>query len=195
MSDNDKFIAELYPAAVKISRETGMSKELILAQAAQETGWGQHVLAGTNNTFNIRASADAKRPTKRFKVWEIEQGQNAWTDQEPQVQESPEDLLRDRVKFCRKKFGMAMPHSCRASTMLYEQRHVHLRRQSARRPHFRNAVMFCSAQNVAKRKSEATCRWLLLCNESTASASSIRVSRRGTYMMPIAFGPATGELT
>lgn len=99
MSDKDKFIAEIYPAAVKISQETGMSKELLLAQAAQETGWGQHVLAGTHNIFNIKASADWKGPSKTFKVWEIENGQKAWKDQDFRVYGSTEEALRDRVKF------------------------------------------------------------------------------------------------
>ena len=99
MTDNDKFIAELYPAAVKISRETGISKELILAQAAQETGWGQHALADTHNIFNIKASADWDGPTKTFKVWEIEHGQKVWKDQEFRRYESAEEALRDQIKF------------------------------------------------------------------------------------------------
>lgn len=44
MNDKEQFIADLYPAAAKVSQETGMSKELILAQAALETGWGEKVL-------------------------------------------------------------------------------------------------------------------------------------------------------
>ena len=99
MTDKDNFIAEIYPAAVKISRETGTSKELILAQAAQETGWGQHLLAGTHNIFNIKASADWTGPTKTFYVWEIEHGQKVWKDQEFRVYGSTEEALRDRVKF------------------------------------------------------------------------------------------------
>lgn len=99
MTDQEKFIAELYPAAVKISEETGMSKELILAQAAQETGWGQHVLAGTDNVFNIKASSDWNGPTKAFNVWEIENGKKVWKDQDFRVYGSMEEALRDRVKF------------------------------------------------------------------------------------------------
>ena len=99
MTDKDQFIADLYPSAVKVSRDTGVSKELILAQAAQETGWGQHVLAGTHNIFNIKSSADWDGPTKAFKVWEIENGQKVWKDQDFRVYRSTEEALRDRVKF------------------------------------------------------------------------------------------------
>lgn len=99
MSDQENFIANLYPAAAKVSQETGMSKELILAQAAEETGWGQHVLPGTNNIFNIKASPDWHGPTKTFNVWEIEGGKKVWKDQEFRVYGSVEEALRDRVKF------------------------------------------------------------------------------------------------
>jgi hypothetical protein len=99
MTDNDKFIAELYPTAAKIAQETGMSKELILAQAALETGWGKHVLPDTHNTFNIKASADWSGPTGTFNVWEMENEHKVWKDQEFRVYESTEEALRDRVKF------------------------------------------------------------------------------------------------
>lgn len=99
MTDKDKFVANLYPAAVKVSQETGMSKELILAQAAQETGWGQHILAGTHNIFNIKASANWTGPTKSFRVWEIEDGLKIWKNQDFRVYGSTEEALRDRVKF------------------------------------------------------------------------------------------------
>lgn len=99
MSDKEDFIVRLYPAAEKIARETGMSKELILAQAAQETGWGQHVLPGTHNIFNIKASPGWKGPTKTFNVWEIEHGAKVWKDQDFRVYGSVEEALRDRIKF------------------------------------------------------------------------------------------------
>jgi hypothetical protein len=99
MNDKENFIADLYPAATKISHETGMSRELILAQAAQETGWGKHVLDGANNVFNIKAAGGWEGPTKTFNVWEIENGKKVWKNQEFRVYGSVEEALRDRVKF------------------------------------------------------------------------------------------------
>lgn len=99
MNDKEKFIAELYPAARKVAQETGMSWELILAQAAQETGWGQRQLAGTNNIFNIKAHGGWDGPTKTFNVWEIEGGKKVWRDEPFRVYDSYEEALRDRVKF------------------------------------------------------------------------------------------------
>ena len=99
MNDKEKFIAELYPAARKISRETGMAWETILAQAAQETGWGKKVLPGTNNIFNIKADSTWHGPSKTFNVWEIEGGKKVWKDQSFRVYGSVEEALRDRVEF------------------------------------------------------------------------------------------------
>lgn len=99
MNDKEQFIADLYPAATKVSQETGMSKELILAQAALETGWGEKVLPGTNNIFNIKASPDWHGPTKSFQVPEFEHGKRVMVNAEFRVYGSMEESLRDRVKF------------------------------------------------------------------------------------------------
>ncbi|MDM0040270.1 glucosaminidase domain-containing protein [Variovorax sp. J22G21] len=95
----EQFIANLYPAAVTVSQQTGMSKELILAQAALETGWGEKVLPGTNNLFNIKASPDWRGPTKTFSVPEFVGGKKVMVDAEFRVYGSNEKALNDRVKF------------------------------------------------------------------------------------------------
>jgi hypothetical protein len=99
MDHKEQFIADLYPAAAKVSQETGMSKELILAQAALETGWGEKVLPGTNNIFNIKASPDWHGPTKTFLVPEFEHGKRVMVNAEFRVYGSVEESLNDRVKF------------------------------------------------------------------------------------------------
>ncbi|WP_426287827.1 peptidoglycan-binding protein [Luteibacter sp. E-22] len=78
-----------------------MSWELILAQAAQETGWGQKVLPETNNIFNIKAGIGWEGETKVFNVWERVNGKTVWIDQPFRVYDSIEDSLKDRVKFLR----------------------------------------------------------------------------------------------
>ncbi|QWP75111.1 glucosaminidase domain-containing protein [Lysobacter sp. K5869] len=99
MGNKEEFIADLYPAAVRVSKQTGMSAELILAQAALETGWGEKVLPGTNNIFNIKDSKGWDGPTKSFNVWEIEGGKKVWKDQDFRVYGSMDEALTDRVKF------------------------------------------------------------------------------------------------
>ncbi|MCO7247819.1 flagellar assembly peptidoglycan hydrolase FlgJ [Halomonas sp. Mc5H-6] len=56
----DQFMNTLAPSAQAASRTTGVPAELILAQAALETGWGQHEIAtqtgrNSHNVFGIKA--------------------------------------------------------------------------------------------------------------------------------------------
>ncbi len=97
----EQFIADLYPAARRIGRETGMSWELILAQAALETGWGEKVFPGTNNIFNIKADASWQGESREFRVREFVNGR--WVEQTDRFRVYPsiDDALRDRVEFLR----------------------------------------------------------------------------------------------
>lgn len=101
MGNKEQFIADLYPAARRVSQETGMSWELILAQAALETGWGERVLPGTNNIFNIKADAGWDGPRRTFNVREYVDGRWVNLDQDFRVYGSTEEALRDRVDFLR----------------------------------------------------------------------------------------------
>ena len=49
------FIAQMKPHAEKAAAELNVSTDVLLAQAALETGWGKHLIHDTkgNNTFNI----------------------------------------------------------------------------------------------------------------------------------------------
>jgi len=51
----ETFVKELWPHAQRTARDLGTRPELLLAQAALETGWGQHVIRGTDgsNSFNL----------------------------------------------------------------------------------------------------------------------------------------------
>ena len=95
----DEFIAKLYPGALEASKATGMSWQLMLAQAAQETGWGKHMLEGTNNIFNIKADSSWKGPSKVFHVWEIENGKKVWRDDSFRVYADYKEAFQDRTKF------------------------------------------------------------------------------------------------
>lgn len=78
-----------------------MSWQLILAQAAHETGWGKKVLPGTNNIFNIKAGPKWEGETKTFNVWERVDGKTIWVDQPFRVYETLDDAMADRVRFLR----------------------------------------------------------------------------------------------
>jgi len=51
----EEFIAKMKPHAEKAAAELNVSTDVLLAQAALETGWGKHLIHDTqgNNTFNI----------------------------------------------------------------------------------------------------------------------------------------------
>jgi len=58
----EKFVRELWPHAQRAADELGTTPELLLAQAALETGWGQHMIRGQDgrnsfNLFGIKADA------------------------------------------------------------------------------------------------------------------------------------------
>jgi flagellar protein FlgJ len=58
----EAFVKELWPHAQRTARELGTRPELLLAQAALETGWGKHMIRGRDgsnslNLFGIKADA------------------------------------------------------------------------------------------------------------------------------------------
>jgi flagellar protein FlgJ len=93
------FIQDLYCPARQCADESGCSWQLILAQAAQETGWGEKVLPGTNNVFNIKSSPDWQGEQKTFRVWEKVDGEKVWVNAPFRVYATVLDSLRDRQKF------------------------------------------------------------------------------------------------
>ena len=93
------FIKNLYCPARAVSAETGCSWELILAQAAQETGWGEKTLEGTNNIFNIKSSGSWHGESRVFRVWEKEHGRKIWVNAPFRVYPDIAASLRDRTLF------------------------------------------------------------------------------------------------
>lgn len=53
MASREQFIQMLLPSAIEASRQTGVDPRIIVAQAAQETGWGRS--APGNNFFGIKS--------------------------------------------------------------------------------------------------------------------------------------------
>ncbi|MDO9106908.1 MAG: glucosaminidase domain-containing protein [Methylovulum sp.] len=99
MSSKTDFIVSIADAARTVATESGLSYELMLAQAAQETGWGAKVLPGTNNIFNIKADSSWTGDTKTFQVPEYINGHWVSVDAAFRVYPTAEEALRDRVKF------------------------------------------------------------------------------------------------
>jgi flagellar protein FlgJ len=71
----ETFVRELWPHAQRTARDLGTRPELLLAQAALETGWGQHVIRGKDgsNSFNLFGiKADARWQGERALTETIE---------------------------------------------------------------------------------------------------------------------------
>lgn len=99
MSKQSDWIGSIAPYAKEASLQTGMSAELMLAQAAQETGWGQKVLPGTNNLFNIKADSSWTGETKTFQVPEYVNGKWVTVDATFRSYPTVQDAFVDRVNF------------------------------------------------------------------------------------------------
>ena len=58
-STPEQFVRKLWPMAEKTAKKLGVTAEIILSQAALETGWGKHVITegekSSFNLFNIKA--------------------------------------------------------------------------------------------------------------------------------------------
>jgi flagellar protein FlgJ len=77
ITDPETFIKSLWPLAVNAAKEIGVSPQVLIAQAALETGWGQHIARdehgnSSHNVFNIKAGASWQgatitRATTEFK--------------------------------------------------------------------------------------------------------------------------------
>ena len=57
-----EFVAELWPHAESAARKLGVDPKVLLAQAALETGWGQHIMqrrdgSSSHNLFGIKADS------------------------------------------------------------------------------------------------------------------------------------------
>lgn len=101
ISSNMKYILDLYPSAYAMSQKTGLSLELMLAQGAQETGWGSSVLPGTNNMFNIKKGNDWSGSTYTLKgaLEYNKNGSKYYERSEFRVYSSIEESVKDRLDF------------------------------------------------------------------------------------------------
>ncbi len=74
------FVDRVWPHAMAASRETGIPAHFLVAQAALETGWGQHELSradgsASHNLFNIKAGRDWQGATVALDAVEYRNGE------------------------------------------------------------------------------------------------------------------------
>ncbi len=78
-ASREEFLATLYPHAEKAAKALGTEPEVLLAQSALETGWGQKIVRGNNgapshNLFNIKADRRWDGDRANVSTLEFEQG-------------------------------------------------------------------------------------------------------------------------
>ena len=92
-----EFIDMLLPSALEVSAETGIDPRIIIAQAAQETGWGQS--APGNNFFGIKSHGQGGGQT--LNTHEYINGERVNVSDSFRTFGSPEDSVRGYGEFIR----------------------------------------------------------------------------------------------
>jgi len=74
VSTPEQFVQKLWPMAEKAAEKLGVTPEIILSQAALETGWGKHVITeGKKSSFNLfNIKADQNWQGKRMEKTSME---------------------------------------------------------------------------------------------------------------------------
>lgn len=95
----DDFVEKFRPAADLAAERLGVSPKVLLAQFGHETGWGKHIIPGTNNLGNIKdfsgkgvSATDSMLGTKdKYRVYG-----------------SPEEFAEDFANLITKRYGAAV---------------------------------------------------------------------------------------
>ena len=79
IADPETFIKSLWPLAVNAAQEIGVTPQVLIAQAALETGWGQYIAKDENgnsshNLFNIKAGSSWQGDTVTLATTELKNG-------------------------------------------------------------------------------------------------------------------------
>ena len=98
-----RFLERLTTPAQAASRKTGVPAELILAQAALETGWGRHEIAtatggNSHNLFGIKAGSSWNGPTTDIVTHEYINGQRTRVVDSFRVYGSFEEAFTDYAR-------------------------------------------------------------------------------------------------
>jgi flagellar protein FlgJ len=100
----EAFIARLMPHAEKAAQKIGLEPKILLAQAALETGWGQHVIAdadgqSSHNLFGIKADQRWQGDTASTTTHEFIDGRKITIKAPFRAYTSIEDSFDDYVQF------------------------------------------------------------------------------------------------
>lgn len=100
----EEFVAALYPHAEKVGAELGVDPRAIVAQAALETGWGKHMIEGSNgrnsfNFFGIKADQRWQGDSVTVTTHEVRNGVTLKEKAAFRAYDSLDEGLRDYASF------------------------------------------------------------------------------------------------
>ncbi|WP_299569695.1 flagellar assembly peptidoglycan hydrolase FlgJ [uncultured Shewanella sp.] len=100
----EHFVAVLYPHAEKAAKALGTTPEVLLAQSALETGWGQKMIrrndgSASNNLFNIKADRRWQGDKASVNTLEYEQGVAVKQKADFRMYDNIEQSFNDFVSF------------------------------------------------------------------------------------------------
>lgn len=99
-----EFVQTLLPKAKAVAKELGVAVKHIVAQAALETGWGQHMMTGANgqnsfNLFGIKAGSDWQGKTVSALSLEVRDGVAAKERSQFRAYKDLEESINDYGRF------------------------------------------------------------------------------------------------
>jgi flagellar protein FlgJ len=100
----EQFVSRLLPAAQRASQESGVPAQLIMAQAALESGWGRREIRGDDgrpsfNLFGIKADRSWRGPVIEASTTEYVNGVAQKTRASFRAYASYEEAFSDHGKF------------------------------------------------------------------------------------------------
>ncbi|OOG27126.1 flagellar rod assembly protein/muramidase FlgJ [Thioalkalivibrio denitrificans] len=100
----EAFVRDLWPHAERAARSLGVAPEVLLAQAALETGWGRHVIPNSDGTssfnlFGIKADSRWDGPSARVQTLEYVNGVPERQRAAFRAYSSPAESFEDYVRF------------------------------------------------------------------------------------------------
>lgn len=99
----ESFVSTLWPYAERAAEKLGVSPQVLLSQAALETGWGKHIQTDSHgssfNLFNIKADPSFHGDTVSKTVLEYRDGRRVYEDSHFRAYDSYADSFDDYVEF------------------------------------------------------------------------------------------------
>jgi peptidoglycan hydrolase FlgJ len=113
----DSFVQDLWPHAQQAAEQLGISTEVLVAQAALETGWGQHSMKKPDgsvafNLFGIKAGSDWPGQRVSQSTLEFRQGSMQREQASFRAYDSVSEAMQDYVDFVKSspRYQQALDH-------------------------------------------------------------------------------------